>query len=169
MSALRASLLVAGREARERARSKAFLASTALTILMLGFVVAVVVLTDDGPPDYDVGLVGESPPSLAASIDAAATSAGAILDTVAYTDPAAVADALDAADLDAAIIDDTTILLAEDAPRQLEAILDIALRQARKAGHELPLGGAAAEVVDDSEPGPVVEPSAENPPKVRGS
>jgi ABC-2 type transport system permease protein len=131
MSALHDTLLVARREASERARSKAFLASTILTLLMLGFVIAIVVISgDDGPPRYSVGLVGESPISLRDTVDAAATSTGAFTDIIEFDDPGAVADALDSGAIDGAILDGTTVLLPSDASSQLEAILDIGTRQA---------------------------------------
>ncbi len=46
MKGLRATWLIASREAKERARSKAFLASTIVTVLLLGGVVTVVALSD---------------------------------------------------------------------------------------------------------------------------
>jgi ABC-2 type transport system permease protein len=130
MSTLHDTLLVARREASERARSKAFLASTALTLLMLGFVIAIIVIADDGPPRYDVGVVGDTPAALRDALEAAATSTGALIDLTDFDDPAAVADALDAGDLDAAVVGGSTILLPADASGQLESILDIGTRQA---------------------------------------
>jgi ABC-2 type transport system permease protein len=98
---------------------------------MLGFVIAIVVISgDDGPPRYDVGLVGDSPIALRDAIDAAATSTGALTDIIEFDDPAAVADALDDGMIDGAILDGSTVLLPSDAPSQLEAILDISARQA---------------------------------------
>jgi ABC-2 type transport system permease protein len=132
MNGLRATLLVARREAKERARSKAFLASTVVTVLLLGAAVAVVALSDaGGPPAYTVALVGDSPTSLSSAIDAAAIASGALVDVSPLRDRTAVADALELGDIDAAVLDDDTILLGEGTPGQLQAILEIGLRQSR--------------------------------------
>jgi len=130
MSGWRATLLVATREARERARSKAFLASTVITVLLLGVVVAVVTLTDTGPPHYGVGIVGTSPTALRNSINSAAVSSGALVDIGTFSDPAAAADALDSGEIDAVVLDGEAILLAEDASRQLQTIVELGLQQA---------------------------------------
>jgi ABC-2 type transport system permease protein len=130
VSTMRDTLLVAGREAGERVRSKAFIASTAITLLMLVLAIVVISLVDDGPSRYDIGLAGENPPALRDSIEAAATSVGAIIDVTEFTDRDQAADALDDGAIDAAVVDDDTILLSDDPGTQLEAVLDIGLRQA---------------------------------------
>lgn len=142
------TMLVARREATERAKSKAFLASTILTIFMVGFVIALIVLTDDGPPQYAVGLVGDTPAALTESATAAAVSSGALLDVLRLDDAEAAADALDAGDVDAVVLDAGTILLTDDAPGQLESILDIALRQARFLD-ALSASGLGPDAIDD--------------------
>lgn len=129
MSMLRDTVLVATREARERARSKAFLASTILTVLLLGAVIVVANLVDSGPPRYGVALVGDNPITLSRTVDAAAVASGALVDVSDLRDPGAVADAIDAGELDAAVMDGSTILLAEDASGQLRTILEIGVRQ----------------------------------------
>jgi ABC-2 type transport system permease protein len=131
MSGWRSIRLIAIREARERARSKAFLASTAITVLLLGAVVAVVALTDSGPPTYSVALVGDTPAGLAESVAAAATVTGADVEPSDLTDREAIADALETGNLDAAVLDDDTILFGANRPAPLETILEIALRQSR--------------------------------------
>jgi ABC-2 type transport system permease protein len=126
-----ATWLVAVREAKERARSKAFLASTAVTLLLLAGVVAVVALTDSGPPTYRVAFVGDTPEGLDAAVSGAAVAADALVEQVDAGGREAVADALENGDLDAAVLDDTTILFGAERPGQLETVLEIALRQAR--------------------------------------
>ena len=87
MNGLTATWLIARREAKERARSKAFLASTIVTVLLLGAVVTVVVLTDTGPPSYNIALVGESPTGLTAALNAAAVASDALIDFSDLADP----------------------------------------------------------------------------------
>lgn len=131
MSRFRATWLIASREARERARSKAFLASTLVTVVLLGGIIAVATLADSGPQHYDVALIGDSPTSLDDTLSLAATASGAFVEPSPLTDPEAIADAIESGDLDGAILDDDTILLAENAPDELKTILEIGLRQAR--------------------------------------
>jgi ABC-2 type transport system permease protein len=123
--------LVARREAKERAKSKAFLASTAITVLLLGAVVTVIALTDTGPPTYSVAYVGDSPPGLAASVDAAAVASDALINRSPLTNRTAIANALESGELDAAVLDDDTILFGTSRIGELESILEIALRQSR--------------------------------------
>lgn len=148
MSTMRDTMLIATREARERARSKAFLASTVLTVLLLGAVIVVASLVDSGPPRFGVAFVGDNPPSLARTIDAAAVTSGALVDTSDLTDPGAVADALDEGTIDAAVLDGSTILLAENAPDQLRTILEIGLRQSAFIG-ALQGAGLGQQQIDD--------------------
>lgn len=131
MSGWRATLLVAKREARERARSKAFLASTAITFALLGGIIAIVAITDTGPPRHDIALVGNSPAALAESVEGAAGAFGALVDLRPWLHQPAAIDALGVGEVQAVIVDDDTILLAESAPGSLETILEIGLRQAR--------------------------------------
>ncbi len=129
MNGLRATWLIARREAKERARSKAFLASTIVTVLLLGAVVTVVVLTDSGPPSYNIALVGESPTGLTAALNAAAVASDALIDFSDLADPEAIADAIDVGELDGAIVDADTILLGDSSTGGLQGILEAGLGQ----------------------------------------
>jgi ABC-2 type transport system permease protein len=129
MSGLRATWLIARREATERARSKAFLASTIVTVLLLGAVVTVVVITDTGPPSYNIALVGESPSGLTAALNAAAVASDALIDFSDLADPEAIADAIDVGKIDGAIVDADTILLGNSSTGGLQRILEAGLGQ----------------------------------------
>ncbi len=131
MTGFQATWLIARREAKERARSKAFLASTVVTILLLGAVVGVMALTDTGPPQYDVALVGDSPPGLSGALDAAAVASGSLIQFSDLTDREAIADAIELGELDAAVLDGDTILLGSSPPSTLRTILEFGLRQSR--------------------------------------
>jgi len=129
MNGLRATWLIARREATERARSKAFLASTIVTVLLLGAVVTVVVITDTGPPSYNIALVGESPSGLTAALNAAAVASDALIDFSDLADPEAIADAIDVGEIDGAIVDADTILLGDSSTGGLQRILEAGLGQ----------------------------------------
>ena len=129
MNGLRATWLIARREATERARSKAFLASTIVTVLLLGAVVTVVALTDTGPPNYNIALVGESPTGLTAALNAAAVASDALIDFSDLADPEAIADAMDVGEIDGAIVDADTILLGDGSTGGLRRILEAGLGQ----------------------------------------
>ncbi|MGA7270938.1 MAG: ABC transporter permease [Acidimicrobiia bacterium] len=58
MTWLKGVLLVAGRELRERARSKAYIISTLFTVLIVVGAIVIPSLIGGGPSTYDVGLVG---------------------------------------------------------------------------------------------------------------
>ncbi|MEE9581516.1 MAG: ABC transporter permease [Acidimicrobiia bacterium] len=131
MSNFQAIWLIARREAKERARSKAFLASTAVTVLLLGAVVTIVALTDSGPPRFDVALVGDSPTGLTETLNAAAIASNALINYSDLEDREAIADAIELGDLDAAVLDDDTILLGPNPSTTLQTILEIGLRQSR--------------------------------------
>jgi ABC-2 type transport system permease protein len=129
MNGLRATWLIARREATERARSKAFLASTIVTVLLLGAVVTVVVLTDTGPPSYNIALVGESPTGLTAALNAAAVASDALIAFSDLADPEAIADAIDVGEIDGAIVDAHTILIGDASTGGLRKILETGLGQ----------------------------------------
>ena len=95
--------LVAGREIRERSRTKVFRWTTA--ILLAGSLAAVVVPTligDDGPDRRTIALSG-GPPGLSPALVAAAAAQDTPL-TVREDDPAAVAQAGRDGDVDAGVI-----------------------------------------------------------------
>lgn len=140
MSAWRDTLLIASRESRERARSKAFLVSTAITLVLLIGVLVVIAVTEGGPPTYGVGLVGENPDTLSALIDQTALESEATIDFTPFGDREALADALDAGEVDAAVVDGGMILLREDADSLLEQILQAGVFQARLIGELGELG-----------------------------
>jgi ABC-2 type transport system permease protein len=131
MNPYRSTYLVAWREATERARSRAYIISTVFTLLILGAIIAVVVLTKKGTESYDVGLAGDTPAVLTASIDATATAADVLVDARSFTDAAAARRAVADGTIDAAVIDDDTIVVKSPDGSTIEAILKTALRQAR--------------------------------------
>ena len=148
MSAIRSTYLVAWREATERARSRAYIVSTVFTLLLVGGLMATVVLTETGPTTYHVGRSGDSPPVLVASIDAVATSTDILVIQEQYSDPAAARRAVADGTIDAAVIDDDTIVVQSPDGSAIEAILTTALRQARLADRLDALGVDPADIAD---------------------
>jgi ABC-2 type transport system permease protein len=165
MSAARDIYLVALRESRERVRSRAFIISTVFTLLLvIGALVASSFLSNQGPPAYSVGLVGEDRPGLDGAIDLAAAASGALVNRVPLADRAAAEEALRQHQVDAALLPDGTILVEKAAGPELEAMLTFALRQtafvdrlgelgidpAQVAGLLLPAGQVQVEALDQS-------------------
>lgn len=103
MSRLRPIRLVAMREIRERGRSKGYLGSLLLTLLLLGagFVLPALFLTDPGA--IRLALVGEIPPGLDLALNASASAFDAELATSSLRDRAAAEAALRDGTLDAAL------------------------------------------------------------------
>jgi ABC-2 type transport system permease protein len=121
--------LVALRELRERVRSKAFLASTIFTLLLVLGAIAVVVLVDDeGPETYTIGVVGDLPGVFDDSLDVAATLSDVVVDTIPQASRESAEAALEDGRIDAALLDVETVLL--DGPGgRLETVLTLALQQ----------------------------------------
>jgi ABC-2 type transport system permease protein len=76
MNGVRQGWLVAKREIRERARSRAFLASVALMVVTVAAMLIVPALVKPGGGTRDVGLTGPAPPGLAAAITEQAHATG---------------------------------------------------------------------------------------------
>lgn len=131
MSWWRSTLLVAGREATERARSRAYIASTVLTLVILGVVMGISVLTADSTPHYTVGVVGRPIPGLDEALAQSAAAAGAELTITTPADTAAARDAVDSGEVGAVIVDDRTVLVRTSSGAGAETIASAALARAR--------------------------------------
>ncbi|HEX5630064.1 MAG TPA: ABC transporter permease [Acidimicrobiia bacterium] len=130
MSWWRSTLLVAWREATERARSRAYIASTLLTLVIVGVVMTISVLTAERTPHYTVGVVDEPVPGLDTTLAQSAAAVGAELTVTPIPDYAAAREAVDSGSADAAIVDDDTVLVRA-AGGSAEGIAATALSQAR--------------------------------------
>jgi ABC-2 type transport system permease protein len=76
MNGIRQSWLVTRRELRERGRSRVFLASVALMVVLVAAMLIIPALFKPGGGSRDVGLTGAAAPSLAATIAGQAHAAG---------------------------------------------------------------------------------------------
>lgn len=122
--------LVAGREIRERLRSKAFRISAGV---MLAFVLAVAIVPgvvgDDGPTIYDVGVYGADAGALAARLgDVAALDDGVEIDVHRLAGRDEGRRQVDAGALDAAL-GDGEVIVEEDLRGRLGIILQEANRR----------------------------------------
>ena len=112
MSAVSAVRLVAGREVRERGRSKVFWVGT--SVLLAGVAAAIVVpavLGHHGQQTFRVGTVGAAPPGLVSSVTADAAALGGRAHIRALGSAAAARSALDTQALDLVIEGQTGVLV----------------------------------------------------------
>ena len=112
MSAVSAVRLVAGREVRERGRSKVFWVGT--SVLLAGVAAAIVVpavLGHHGQQTFQVGTVGAAPPGLVSSVTADAAALGGRAQIRALGSAAAARAALDTHALDVVIEGQTGVLV----------------------------------------------------------
>jgi len=131
MNAWRSTYLVALREAVERARSRAYLASTALIMVIVGGLIAVMVWTAGGSAHYRVGIAGEPPSGLVAAIDAAATAADAEVTFESFPDAAALTAAVGDKVVHAGVAAGDTVVVRRAGESPIESILTAAVRQVR--------------------------------------
>jgi ABC-2 type transport system permease protein len=133
MKATETIALVAGREIRERVRSKAFLASTAFMLLLIvGAAVVPSLIGDDGPKRYQVGVLGKGSTAVADKLPAVAKAAG---EDVTFT-LIPVADAAEgerlarAEDVDLVLQDGRIVVVNKELGDRLGMLLETAHRAA---------------------------------------
>lgn len=103
MTDRRAIFLTARRELRERARSKAFLVSTVLQVVIVIAVVVVASLTSGGTDTFTVGVVGDQARAVTDAASAQQKAFGAELKLKTLDDVAAARSAVEKDELDAAV------------------------------------------------------------------
>jgi ABC-2 type transport system permease protein len=111
-------LLVAKRELRERGRSKAFLISSAITLILVVTVIVLPQVLGDGPSTYQIGVVGEAnAPIITALSDLAAAEVAAagegepdVFETVDFADRETAAVGLADGQVDLVLIDGSVLL-----------------------------------------------------------
>ncbi|HEU4449914.1 MAG TPA: ABC transporter permease [Gaiellaceae bacterium] len=132
MSGRRAIALVAGREIRERVRSRAFLASTLVLVLLVGGSTALNgALSKEAT--YDVAVTAPAPPGLEAALERAAEPFDANVRLEMVASPAAGREALTAEDVDALLLlGDDRIVFRANVDTELAAVTDTAVRALRR-------------------------------------
>ena len=122
--------LVAGREVNTKIRSKAFIAATGATlVLLIGF--ALVMKLISGGSDATVGLVGQTS-SLEQPLKATAQSIGESVETRPVTDEAEAKAKLESGELDAVLVpsgDGFAVLVQQDLDGSLKNALTVLSRQ----------------------------------------
>lgn len=133
--------LVAGRELRERVRSKAFLASTAFSLLLV-LAVAIIpglIRGDGGPTKYKIGVVGTAAAPITDRLVAVAAASGedVRVDVRAVADLAEAERLVKAGTLDLALAGNE--VLVDESSGELEGLVQDAHRE---AAHEAALAKA---------------------------
>lgn len=127
MTDRRAIFLTARREISERARSRAFLASTALQVAIVVAIVVVASLTSGGTDTFKVGTVGDEAGAATDAATAQQEAFGVELDVQTLDDEAGARAAIEAGNLDAALVEGT--LLTGSGPSEtLTALIQQASR-----------------------------------------
>jgi ABC-2 type transport system permease protein len=121
--------LVARREISERLRSRAFRVGTALQLVSIVVVLAIVSLTGGGEDTKKVALVGGASQPYAQALRAVGPALDATIETRDYDDRAAAAKAVEDDDADAAVIDGDEVLVKTDPEDTLAAAIQATRRQ----------------------------------------
>lgn len=121
--------LVARREWDQRARSRAFVISTAISVLVVVALIVVPEMYGGGvKPTRIVGLVGESSSQLPSLLRAAGDRLGLTVKTRAFADEAAGQVALRLGDVSVLLVDQRALVWNAEADDQLGAIVASAVR-----------------------------------------
>lgn len=123
--------LVARREWNQRARSRAFLISTVISVLIIVALIVVPEMYGGGEkPTRTVGLVGETSSQLPTLLEASGNQMGLTVKTRAFADEAAGRAALRSGDLSVLLVDQRDLVWKAEPDDQLQAIVAAAVRVA---------------------------------------
>jgi ABC-2 type transport system permease protein len=128
MSRMRAVALVARRELVERARSRAFLLSTVLTLVIVVFAIGAPRLFGNEKPAR-VGLAGSTPEGVSAALEAQAAGSGQRIEVERYTTTSQGEAALAAGTVDVLVADGREIVFKSERDEQLQGICSGALQR----------------------------------------
>jgi len=124
--------LVMRREVGDRLRNKAFLITTAISLLVIvGIIIGPSLFGDDGPAEWTVGVAADAglPDGFATALASVAGTRDATANVQAVADRAAADRAIRDGDLDAVVLDDRTVL-ANDLDGALRATIEQSLASA---------------------------------------
>jgi ABC-2 type transport system permease protein len=118
MSGFTAVRLVAWRELRERARSRAYIVSTAFTLILLIGAIVVPTLLGGGVETYEVGVVGEGGASIldtatALADERAGEEPADEFVSIVFDDLARAEAALEADEVEALVVDGTEVVVSQ--------------------------------------------------------
>jgi len=123
MTSSRIVRLIARREVSTRLKDKGFIASSVFIILLIMGSVVFQVLIQSGADEVAVGVTGE-PQGLSAAIEDQASALGLTAEVTEYDDEAAVREALEAEEIDAAVIDAESVLVNESLDERLRVAIE---------------------------------------------
>jgi ABC-2 type transport system permease protein len=133
MSGTRAITLVAWREIRERLRSRAFLASTLVLLLLVGASTALNGALSGRTTTYRVAVTAPMPPGLDAALQRAAKPFDSKVQLRVLGSPAAGREALTAKHVDALLLlGDDRLIFRANVDAKLAAVTDAAVRALRR-------------------------------------
>jgi ABC-2 type transport system permease protein len=131
LSSRQAIFLIIRRELTERVRQKSFAISTGVTLLIvLAIAVLPGLLGDDGPKEYDVGVVGTAGAPLADALQRVDLGRELKVNTRTVPDRAEAERLVKDGDLDVAI-DGDAVIVEEELDGELEALVQLANRDVR--------------------------------------
>ena len=154
MSPLGTMWQIAQREIRERGRSKAYLITTLLTLLLVAGLVVVPGLIGGGTSDYTVGTVGDGNDPIVAAAELlgnAGDEPSVAIDSEPFDDRAAAEAALEDGDLDAILVDGDEVVLESVGGFGESAVLSLLQQGAASVELEAIVsesGNAAADVIE---------------------
>jgi ABC-2 type transport system permease protein len=119
---VRQSWLVAGREIRERGRSRGFLLSVALMLIAVAAAIALPALLDTGPGTKDIGLTGSIPAELPAALEVQGDAVDTTIRIHRYEAVAAGEEAVRDQEIDVLVVDARRLEWQRQADEQLRAI-----------------------------------------------
>ncbi len=148
MSTWASILLVATRDFKERAASRAFQLSTGITVLfVVGWILVPTFLANDDLKAWSIGVVGDQPTGLVTAVDAA-SGGTAQSDTIEFESRASAELALTSGDIDIAIDTEGTVLVDNGTDDQLTSAVVTALASIEIATRAEELGIEVTELAD---------------------
>jgi ABC-2 type transport system permease protein len=123
VSSLRSIILVARRELLERARSKVFLASSAVMVLVVVFMIVGPALFEAGSGSFTVGHVGQAPEALPELVQHQATALELEAEMRAYPSVESGEAALVDETVDALVVDGREVVWLDEVDPRLNAVL----------------------------------------------
>jgi ABC-2 type transport system permease protein len=128
MNSVRQTWLVAAREIRERGRSRAFLASLLLMLLVVAAAITLPALVDTGPGTKDVGLTGATPAGVTAALQAQGDAVDTTIRIHRYDTKASGETAVRDGEIDVLVVDARRLEWRKRADEQLKAVVTGAIQ-----------------------------------------
>jgi len=155
LTSRQAVFLVIRRELRERTRQRSFAISTGVTLLIvLAIAILPGLLGDDGPREYDVGVVGASGPPLAEALQRVDLGRDIKVSTRVLQERSEAERLVEDGDLDVAI-DGDTVIVREELEGDLEALVQLANRDVRTQQALAAAGVSGEQAVAITDPPPL--------------